>query len=62
VGLDIIRTLAKHYNFYPPIFIDNREAVTSLIDMGDQQVVSLVVSEQDKELRVEIEGKNKRGC
>jgi DNA repair exonuclease SbcCD ATPase subunit len=57
VGLDIIRTLAKHYNFYPPIFIDNREAVTSLIDMGDQQVVSLVVSEQDKELRVEVEDK-----
>ncbi|MGI6079323.1 MAG: hypothetical protein ACOYCB_14415, partial [Fastidiosipilaceae bacterium] len=61
VGLDIIRTLAKHYNFYPPIFIDNREAVTSLIDMGDQQVVSLVVSEQDKELRVEIEGKKQKG-
>mgnify|MGYP000927482627 CR=1 FL=1 len=61
VGLDIIRTLAKHYNFYPPIFIDNREAVTSLIDMGDQQVVSLVVSEQDKELRVEIEDEKEKG-
>jgi hypothetical protein len=60
VGLDIIRTLAKHYNFYPPIFIDNREAVTSLIDMGDQQVISLIVSEKDKELRVEIEGEEEK--
>jgi DNA repair exonuclease SbcCD ATPase subunit len=60
VGLDIIRTLAKHYNFYPPIFIDNREAVTSLIDMGDQQVISLIVSEKDKELRVEIEGEKEK--
>jgi hypothetical protein len=60
VGLDIIRTLARHYNFYPPIFIDNREAVTSLIDMGDQQVISLIVSEKDKELRVEIEGEEEK--
>lgn len=61
VGLDIIRTLAKHYNFYPPIFIDNREAVTSLIDMGDQQVISLIVSKADKELRVEVEEKKQKG-
>lgn len=57
VGLDIIRTLAKHYNFYPPIFIDNRETVTKLIDMGDQQMINLIVSEQDKVLRVEVEDK-----
>ena len=57
VGLDIIRTLAKHLDFYPPIFIDNREAVTKLIDMGEQQVISLVVSAADKELRVEFEDK-----
>jgi DNA repair exonuclease SbcCD ATPase subunit len=61
VGLDIIRTLAKHYSFYPPIFIDNREAVTSLIDMGDQQMINLIVSEQDKALRVEAEGKKEKG-
>lgn len=60
VGLDIIRTLAKHYNFYPPIFIDNREAITSLIDMGKQQVISLIVSEQDKELRVETDDKKQK--
>jgi len=60
VGLDIIRTLAEHYNFRPPIFIDNREAITKLLDMGDQQVISLIVSEPDKELRVEIEEKKQK--
>ncbi|NMH83293.1 AAA family ATPase [Heyndrickxia coagulans] len=52
VGLDIINTLSKHYGFTAPIFIDNREAVTRLIDT-DAQTISLIVSEADKELRVE---------
>lgn len=52
VGLDIINTLSEHYDFAAPIFIDNSEAVTKLIDTNTQ-VVSLVVSEQDKQLRVE---------
>jgi len=54
VGLDIIRTLAKHYNFYPPIFIDNRESITELIDVSPQQTISLIVSEKDQKLRVEL--------
>ena len=54
VGLDIIRTLAKHYNFYPPIFIDNRESITELVDVSPQQTISLIVSKEDKKLRVEI--------
>ena len=52
VGLDIINTLADHYKFNAPIFIDNREAVTRLIDTTGQ-LISLVVSEPDKVLRVE---------
>ncbi|MBT2603772.1 hypothetical protein J7E55_12165 [Bacillus sp. ISL-53] len=52
VGLDIINTLSEHYGFSAPIFIDNSEAVTQLIDT-EAQTVSLVVSESDKELRVE---------
>lgn len=52
VGLDIIDTLSDHYDFAAPIFVDNAEAVTRLIDI-DTQVISLVVSEKDKELRVE---------
>jgi len=54
VGLDIINTLSEHYGFKAPIFIDNAEAVTKLIDV-DTQVVSLVVSEKDKQLRIELE-------
>ncbi|QAS52411.1 hypothetical protein HLI_09275 [Halobacillus litoralis] len=52
VGLDIINTLSDHYGIQVPIFIDNAEAVTDLINL-DSQMISLVVSEPDKKLRVE---------
>ncbi len=52
VGLDIIETLAEHYGFHPPIWIDNSESVTDIIPTTGQQI-HLVVSEDDKELRVE---------
>jgi hypothetical protein len=54
VGLDIIQTLSNFYGLSAPIFIDNREAVTKLIDT-DAQIISLIVSEPDKQLRVEKE-------
>ena len=54
VGLDIINTLSKHYSVQAPIFVDNAESVTRLIDI-DAQVISLIVSEQDKKLRIETE-------
>ncbi|WP_028983300.1 hypothetical protein [Sporolactobacillus terrae] len=56
VGLDIIQTLSEFYGLSAPIFIDNREAVTKLIDI-DAQIISLIVSETDKQLRVEQEEK-----
>jgi DNA repair exonuclease SbcCD ATPase subunit len=56
VGLDIIRTLSRHYGFSPPIFIDNAEAVVCLLPM-EAQMVRLVVSAKDKKLRVETEEK-----
>jgi DNA repair exonuclease SbcCD ATPase subunit len=52
VGLDIIQTLSEHYGFQAPIFIDNAESVTKLPDM-DAQLISLIVSESDKKLRIE---------
>ena len=55
VGLDIINTLSEHYGFTAPIFVDNREAVTQLIDVN-AQVISLIVSGEDKKLRIEREG------
>lgn len=50
-GIDIINTLCKHYDVYAPIFIDNRESVTELIE-SDSQIVNLIVSAADKKLRV----------
>lgn len=51
VGLDIINTLSEHYGFEAPIFVDNAEAVTQLIETKGQQI-RLVVSEPDKSLRI----------
>lgn len=50
-GIDIINTLCNFYNVSAPIFVDNRESVTKLID-SQSQIVSLIVSEKDKKLRV----------
>lgn len=51
VGLDIIGTLSEHYGLRVPLVVDNAESVTKLQEI-DTQVIRLVVSEQDKELRV----------
>lgn len=51
VGIDIINALSRHYGVTVPLFVDNAEAVTRLEDCGTQ-VIRLVVSEEDKELRV----------
>lgn len=53
-GLDIIRTLQRMYGVFVPVFIDNRESCTNIPTM-DCQVISLVVSPTDKDLRIEIE-------
>jgi exonuclease SbcC len=43
-GIDIINTLCDHYSAFAPMFIDNRESVTKLID-SDSQIVNLFVQE-----------------
>jgi hypothetical protein len=53
IGLDIIRTLQAHYGFTCPAWIDNRESVVQIPEM-DCQIISLIVSERDKKLRVEL--------
>jgi len=50
-GIDIINTLSGFYNVNAPIFIDNRESVVNVLKT-DSQLINLVVSEQDKQLRV----------
>jgi len=50
VGIDIINALSRAYGVRVPLFVDNAESVTNL-EMTDGQVIRLVVSENDKELR-----------
>lgn len=54
VGLEIIKALTDEYHVTAPIFIDNAESVVKLVDMPSQ-MIRLVVSENDKTLRVEKE-------
>lgn len=51
VGIDIINALNTFYGVTAPIFLDNRESVT-WIPATQGQVINLVVSEDDKVLRV----------
>ena len=50
VGIDIINTLSRVYGVEVPLFVDNAESVTRIEKMKTQ-VIRLVVSEPDKELR-----------
>lgn len=54
VGIDIINTLSRAYGVTVPLFIDNAESVTNL-EKTDCQMIRLVVSEHDKELRINHE-------
>lgn len=52
LGVDVIRTVSDHYGLRVPLFVDNAESVVDLLDAGTQ-VIRLVVSGADKELRCE---------
>lgn len=52
IGVDVIRTISEHYGIRVPLVVDNAESVTRLLDAGTQ-VIRLVVSESDQELRCE---------
>lgn len=54
VGIDIINTLSKSYGVTVPLFVDNAESVTR-IESSNTQIIRLVVSENDKELRISYE-------
>ena len=53
VGLDISRTLAKHYGVNIPCFCDNAESVDDYIEM-DGQMIFLYVSKEHKQLEVKL--------
>ena len=54
IGIDIINTLCKLNDRFCPVIIDNSESVTDILQTESQQV-RLVVSADDKALRVEKE-------
>lgn len=54
-GLDIVRTMQRQADIFAPVIVDNAESATWLLPM-ECQVVQLVVSEADKELRIELGG------
>ena len=54
LGIDIINTLSMAYGVRVPLFVDNAESVTQL-EASASQIIRLVVSENDKELRVNYE-------
>lgn len=57
IGLDIIDTLSKHYGVQAPIFIDNAESVTEFFADVEAQVIKLIASKEDKQLRIETKEK-----
>jgi DNA repair exonuclease SbcCD ATPase subunit len=53
VGVDIINTLSVIYGVSVPLFVDNAESVTALEPCASQ-TIRLIVSENDRKLRIEI--------
>jgi hypothetical protein len=53
VGVDIINTLSVIYGVRVPLFVDNAESVTALEPCASQ-TIRLIVSENDRKLRIEI--------
>ncbi|KKK54040.1 hypothetical protein LCGC14_3088760, partial [marine sediment metagenome] len=54
VGLDSIRVLSKHYNFWAPVWCDNSESISKPLKI-ESQTIKLIVDPNYKELKVEIE-------
>ncbi len=54
LGVDVIRTISEYYGLRVPLFVDNAESVVDLVN-AETQVIRLVVSGKDKELRIEYE-------
>ena len=51
-GLEIIKVLSEYYDTYLPVIVDRAESVNNLLPMPKHQVIRLVVSAEDEDLRV----------
>ncbi len=58
LGIDVINALSRHYDVTAPVIIDNAESVTELTESAGQ-MIRLVVSKPDTQLRVEVEDAGK---
>jgi DNA repair exonuclease SbcCD ATPase subunit len=52
VGIDIVNALNLHYGILAPIFIDNRESITTLI-ASQSQIVNLIVDKDSQTLTIQ---------
>lgn len=50
-GIDVINTLSKFYNIQVPIFIDNRESITKILE-NMKQIINLVVNPECDSLTI----------
>lgn len=48
-GIDVINAVSRHYGVHAPIFIDNRESITTVIPT-DSQIINLVKDEKFRTL------------
>ncbi|MFP4017953.1 MAG: hypothetical protein ACLFUH_01780 [Bacteroidales bacterium] len=54
-GLDVIKTLSRHYGVYAPIFIDNKESITDFpYESIETQLVNLVVDQNTDQLQINV--------
>ena len=53
-GIDIVRTLQGHFGVRCPLFVDNAESVTTLLD-PETQLIKLIKDEKYSKLYVEIQ-------
>ena len=51
-GLDVINSLSRLYDVSAPVWLDNRESVTSIPPV-DAQIINLIVSAADEKMRIE---------
>ena len=54
VGLDSIKTLSKHYNFWAPVWIDEAQSITAPLKIPSQ-TIKLIVDPKFKEMEVSCE-------
>lgn len=52
-GMDVIDAISCKLGICNPVFVDNRESITSIETLGEYQLINLYVNPYDKALRVE---------